>query len=188
MIEIETDRLCLRPVAAADLDLLHQLWNDPRVREFLWDDLPVSHQQTAAEIERSDASFAARRFGQWLVLTRTRRSPIGFCGLRRCAESEEVEVLYGIDPLQWGLGLATEAASAVLRYGFESVGLDRILAGAEASNEASCRVMSKLGMHSIGRTDRSSEAILRYSVSRAAFRPREGWYRVIESTVMTGRS
>jgi RimJ/RimL family protein N-acetyltransferase len=178
MVEIETDRLRLRPFAAEDLDALHRLWNDPQMRKFLWDDTAVDREQTAAEIERSCMSFVEHGFGYWLVSTRSQPSVLGFCGLRHCGDPPEVEVLYGIDSMQWKLGLATEAAAAVLRYGFESLALERILAGADAPNAASFRVMEKLGMHFLRRTGEGDGAILHYAVSRQDFRALQGWYRV----------
>ena len=188
MADLETDRLHLRPVAARDAEALGILWNNPEVGRFLWDGAPVAREQTESEIERSRASFAERGFGQWLVSARERESALGFCGLRLSDEPADAEVLYGIDPLQWRLGLATEAASAVLRYGFETVGLERIVASADAPNAASFRVMEKLGMHLLRRTIEAGAEILHYAVSRAAFRPREGWYRLIEtSEVPDGR-
>lgn len=71
---------------------------------------------------------------------------IGFCGLRPIGESADVEILYGIAPRLWGQGLATEAARAVLDFGFRAAGLSRIYAGADPPNRASFRVIEKLGM------------------------------------------
>ncbi|WPB80533.1 GNAT family N-acetyltransferase [Archangium violaceum] len=51
---------------------------------------------------------------------------IGFTGLGRIDEGEEVEVLYGLFPDYWGRGLATEATEAMLRFGFEQQGLKEI--------------------------------------------------------------
>jgi RimJ/RimL family protein N-acetyltransferase len=182
MVEIETDRLRLRPFADTDLDQLLALWTDPHMRRFLWDDTLVSREQTAAEIERSCASFAEHGFGYWLVFTRERTSAVGFCGLRHSGEPPEVELLYGIDSMECGLGLATEASAAVLRYAFESLELDRVFASADAPNTASFRVMDKLGMHFVRRSGEGEDALLHYALSRAAFRPTDGWYRVIETT------
>ena len=55
------------------------------------------------------------------------------------------EVLYGIAPAQWGRGLATAVAFAVLRYGFEEAGLGRILGIDDKENAASRRVLEKIG-------------------------------------------
>ena len=59
-------------------------------------------------------------------------------------------MLYGLLPGFWGRGLATEAAAAVLRFGFEQVGLEEIFAGADSGNAASVRCMERLGMSPAG--------------------------------------
>ncbi len=79
------------------------------------------------------------------------------------AEGSDVEILYGIEPARWGKGLATEAAQAILIYGFEACQLPRIHAGADAPNKASFKVMEKLGMTCEGpRTVNGIEAIYYY--------------------------
>lgn len=57
-----------------------------------------------------------------------------------------MEVLYGISPSRWGEGFATEATLAMLRYGFDEAGLDRIMGIADRENAASRRVLEKIGM------------------------------------------
>lgn len=71
---------------------------------------------------------------------------IGFCGLDHLWGGEEIEIGYWLAPDYWGKGLATEAAQAVLRYGFGRLGLLRIVAVAHPENQASIRVLEKLGM------------------------------------------
>ncbi len=99
----------------------------------------------------SIACFEAHGFGQWVVLPRRGETLIGFCGFRFFGERQEVEILYGISPAYWGRGLATEAAGAMLRFGFEEYGFDRVYAGADPPNAASFRVMENLGMKFVGR-------------------------------------
>jgi ribosomal-protein-alanine N-acetyltransferase len=182
MVEIETDRLHLRPFAATDVEALHRLWNDPEMRRFLWDDAAVTREQTAAQIELSRASFSDHGYGSWLLFARAHPTVVGFSGLRRFGEPPEVEVLYGIDSLQWGFGLATEAAAAVLRYAFETLALERVFAGADAPNAASFRVMEKLGMRFLRRVIEGDSEVAYYVVSRSAFRIPEGWYRATKLT------
>ena len=71
---------------------------------------------------------------------------MGFCGLRHLDGGPEVEILYGIQPPEWGRGFATEIAQAVLRYGFETAGLARVWGVADRENVASRRVLEKVGM------------------------------------------
>jgi RimJ/RimL family protein N-acetyltransferase len=55
-------------------------------------------------------------------------------------------LLYGIEPAYWHRGLATEASSAILKYGFDELSFKRIEASTDAGNQTSVRVMQRLGM------------------------------------------
>lgn len=164
---LETDRLTLRPFAASDLDWLHQLWTHADVRRYLWDGIEIGRERAAEEISKSRESFQSHGFGFWAVLLKEDNALIGFCGLRVFGDASDVEILYGIAPGHWGKGLATEAARATLRYGFETCRLAKIYAGADAPNEASIKVMAKLGMTYEGpRTINGIEAVY-YSINNS---------------------
>lgn len=145
--QLETVRLRLRPFVAKDVDDLHQLWTDPDVRRYLWDNLTISRDQAEAEIVKSTESFNNRGFGFWSVFLRENDAAlIGFCGLRVFGTPDEIEIVYGIHPSHWGKGLATEAAESILNFGFQVCRLPKIYAGADSPNSASFRVMEKLRM------------------------------------------
>lgn len=141
-----TPRLALRPCLESDEGALHHLWTTPEVRRYLWDDVLISREQAAEVIAESEQSFAERGFGLWGVTLRGSPTLVGFCGLRAIAGTEKIELLYGLVPEQWGQGLATEAARAVLRYAFEQLGVARVWARTASPNTASVRVMQRLGM------------------------------------------
>ncbi len=147
---IETTRLMLRPFTSDDVDALHQLWIDPGVRKFLWDDSIITRETAVAVVESSLDNFVNHGFGFWTIQLKNDPELTGFVGLRHFnedgVEEREVEIVYGVAPAHWGGGIATEAARAVLRYGFEELSLDEIRAGADPPNAASFRVIEKLGM------------------------------------------
>lgn len=147
---LETTRLLLAPFSAADAEKLHQLWTQPAVRKFLWDDQLIPLETVYEVIEAGTESFANHRFGFWALRLKDNPELIGFCGLRHFelapGESPEVEILYGLEPQHWGKGLATEASLAVLHHGFEKARLEQIYAGADPPNQTSFRVMQRLGM------------------------------------------
>jgi len=58
-----------------------------------------------------------------------------------------LELLFGLSPTHWGQGFATEAAEAVIRYAFETLGVTLVHASTDVPNQASVRVMERLGMH-----------------------------------------
>ena len=72
---------------------------------------------------------------------------IGNCGIRvNAPEHREANIGYELNPDEWGQGFATETARAIVRFGFEELGLHRIWAECNAENTGSVRVLTKLGM------------------------------------------
>ena len=143
---IETERLRLYPFTLDDVDRLHQLFIDPGVRKYLWDDEVISKEIAKEIIEKSVAMSEEDGKGLWSVLTRESDELIGFCGFWFFHEPPQLEILYGIAPSHWGQGIATEAAKAMMSYGFEELRFDCIIASTDAPNLASVRVMQRIGM------------------------------------------
>jgi len=141
---LSTERLQLYPVTLEDVDALLALWRDPDVRRYLWDD----RQITRREAEELVAQFlAAARQGHHLwTLEAEGGALVGFVALREIPNTAELELLYGLAPQFWGRGFATEAASAVLEYGFDVLGLARIWARTDPPNTPSMEVARRLGM------------------------------------------
>ena len=172
MTTLATSRLRLRPFSPADAPALHAPWNDPDVGRWLWDGGPRCSRDRATRSSRpASATFRERGFGMFTL--RAAEDPeavIGFAGLRTIGETSDIEVLYAPLPSCWGRGLATEAARAVLDWGFDTLGLDAIAAGADPPNRASFEVMARLGMRLLEATSRSSGRPARYA-SPAGDRP-----------------
>jgi len=140
------------------------------VRRWLWDDQVIERATAAEVVAASEASFAARGYGQWCVALREAGGLIGFAGLREIGDTPDVEVLYGFLPAQWGKGLAAEAARAVLAHGFETVGLAQIAGRTDTPNRASARVLERLGMHFEGERLVEDRPTVHYGLTREAFR------------------
>lgn len=172
---IETARLAMRPFARDDVDELHRMWIDPGVRKFLWDDQIIPRETAVAIIEGSVDSFARHGFGFWVAYFKDDPALVGFSGLRHFTENgaaaSEVEILYGVAPEHWGKAIATEAARAVLRFGFEETGLQQIYAGADPPNVASFRVTGKLGMKFARRTMINGLEAVYYVMKREDYQP-----------------
>lgn len=165
---LRTPRLLLRPVEPTDERVLHAHWNDPEVRRHLWDDEAVSRATVEAVIRRSQELFSTSGYGLWAVRVPGDPRPVGVCGLRPVEATPLVEIVYSLDPRHWGRGLATEAARAVLRYGF-SLGLDRIAGGADPPNAASVRVLERLGMRHFDDLPVDGRPVPYYAVTRDDF-------------------
>jgi ribosomal-protein-alanine N-acetyltransferase len=146
LLEIQTDRLLLRPLRTLDAPRLLHLWTDEQVRRYLWADRLIAFDELQVHINRSLASFEIYGFGQFLILGRDDQELRGSCGLRLFGEPAEVELLIALYPQYWGQGIGSEAAHAVIRYGFETCHLPVILARRDAPAPAAARLMARLGL------------------------------------------
>ena len=177
---LTTERLQLRPLAADDLDAFHRLCAQPGVRRYLFDDDIISRDVAAEIVQTSAAYFADNGYGLWAMRRRDgvtveekgEEEIRGACGFWFFHEPPEFELLYLLSEDYWGQGLAVEAARAVMNYGFEKLGFDRIQASTDAPNSASIRVMEKLGMSFLRRRAADSADALDtifYAVTSQAF-------------------
>ena len=165
---IETARLRLRPYRDDDVDALHRLWTAPAMRRYLWDDEVIERATAAAAVRVSIACADTHGFGQWAMRPLASDDVIGFCGFRWLDDGVDVELLYGLAPALWHRGLATEAARAALRFGFEAVGFARVLAISDVDNGASIAVMRRLGMELESRFTLAGREHVRYVLWRQA--------------------
>lgn len=152
MPTIETARLILRPFAASDAPAVYE-----HVKE--WDvasttlNIPHPYEPSMADSWiRSHAISAAAGDGFTLaIIDRESGGLIGSISLRLSPPHDRGELGYWVGRPYWGRGYVTEAAAAVMKYGFETLGLNRIEAHYLSRNPASGRVMQKLGMTWEGR-------------------------------------
>jgi ribosomal-protein-alanine N-acetyltransferase len=143
---IETARLLLRPFTPVDLDDYTRLiFADADVMRYL-------PQRDLAPRERAERTLAVfgghwsqQGLGVWAVTDKATGEFMGHCGLGPVPEAGEIEVLYALGKAYWGRGIATEAARASVRFGFEQVNLARLIALAVPENIGSRRVMEHVG-------------------------------------------
>ncbi|MFF9409780.1 GNAT family N-acetyltransferase [Streptomyces anandii] len=147
MPELRTDRLVLRGWRESDLDPWAAMNADPQVREYFPDVL--TREQSEASAVRFQTELERRGWGWWAVEVEETGQFIGFTGLDPVNEDMPftgVEAGWRLARPAWGHGYATEAARAVLAYGFEHLALSEILAITAAGNLRSRAVMHRLGM------------------------------------------
>jgi RimJ/RimL family protein N-acetyltransferase len=152
---VETERLVLRPWAEDDLDALAAIFADPAFWHFPFR-RSLTREETEQFIARQLDHWATNGFGCWAVELKTDGSLAGYVGLSIPTWLPQVlpavEVGWRLRPDLWGKGLATEGGRASLSYGYEALGLDRIIALVMPDNVASLRVAAKLGMVKAGDT------------------------------------
>jgi len=147
-IILETPRLILRHQVPADLDDLWALYCDPEITKYI-PDAPRTREEAREELEwHMNGHPRNPELGLWATIHKETGKFIGRCGLLpwTIEDQQEVEVAYTIARSYWGHGLATEAAQAILQYGFEILNLSRLVSLIEPENIASQRVAEKIGM------------------------------------------
>ncbi|HEX6929705.1 MAG TPA: GNAT family N-acetyltransferase [Gammaproteobacteria bacterium] len=163
---MESERLLLRPFATEDLDALHALWTDPDVRRYLWDNRQLTRDDTVEIIERSIALQRDEAAGLWAVEQRNTPGIIGFGGYWYFGEPPQLQILFGLRPEHWGMGLATELASCLIHYGFGTLRLARVTGATDRANVSSQRVMEKAGMRFIERVRTRDSDLMYYGIDR----------------------
>ncbi|MEB3268689.1 MAG: GNAT family N-acetyltransferase [Leptolyngbya sp.] len=143
---LHTDRLWLRPFSLADAALVEDLAGD---RDIAARTLTIPHPYppglAAQWIRCHGPDFAEGKSVNWAIVRRDGHL-CGAMGLGLVREFHLAELGYWIGRPFWGQGYCTEAARAVIAYGFDTLGLNRIQATHFADNPASGRVMEKIGM------------------------------------------
>ncbi|MET9851034.1 GNAT family N-acetyltransferase [Streptomyces ossamyceticus] len=147
MSELRTNRLLLRAWRESDLAPWAAMNADPEVRAYFPELLTT--EQSDASVARFQADLDRRGWGWWAVEVRATGEFIGFTGLDPVEDDMPftgVEAGWRLTRTAWGHGYATEAARAVLDFGFRHLDLDEILAMTVATNLRSRAVMRRIGM------------------------------------------
>ncbi len=146
--ELRTRRLLLRRWQEQDLEPFSAISADPKVMEYFPSTLTT--EQSAALIERNEASFDAHGYGLWAVELCGEAALIGFVGALAVEDDlpfyPAVELGWRLGHEFWGRGIATEGARVVSEYAFQTLGLRELVAYTAARNLRSQRVMERLGM------------------------------------------
>jgi RimJ/RimL family protein N-acetyltransferase len=145
---LETDRLILRHLLPDDLDRLFTLYSDPEIRRY-FPEGTLTYEETKEELDWFLNGHPKHpELGLWATIHKESNQFIGRCGLLpwTIEGKYEVEVAYMIAKEYWRQGLGTEAAQAILQYGFGQLGLSRLICMIDPSNKASRRVAEKIGM------------------------------------------
>jgi ribosomal-protein-alanine N-acetyltransferase len=144
---IETSRLLLRPMELGDAPAIYEYQSDAEIHRYMRSEPPASPEAVAENIGRWLALPAESRRPCWVIVLRSNNHVVGTISYNQLSQEDHCGQLgYEVSCDQWGKGIATEAVSAVVGYGFDTMGLNRIAAYCWESNRASQRVMEKTGM------------------------------------------
>jgi ribosomal-protein-alanine N-acetyltransferase len=144
---LETPRLFLRRITLDDADLLLAIWNDPAfVRNV--GDRGVRTLEQARDAARSGALrlYADHGFGPYAMVRRSDETRVGICGLFKRDNLDHPDIGFALLPEYCGIGLAAEAAMAVLDHARDELCLERLTGIVSPANKPSIRLLEKLGL------------------------------------------
>ena len=156
-LRLTTERLVLREFVEADRIAVLSYQRDARyLRYYPWTDRTPEDARAFVGMFLEWQREQPRRRFQLAITLEDDGHLIGNCGLRRKPDNDwEADLGYELAPEYWGRGYATEAAGALVNYGFQELALDRISSWCIADNTASARVLERLGFRQEGRLRRN---------------------------------
>ncbi len=148
---LETERLTLRRIKLSDLDDMARINGDPDVMRYIGDGSPWTRVQSEARIRRILKVYELfPGLGLWIGEEKKSNRFVGAYALIYIPKTVEVEVGYRLCKSAWGRGLATEGARALVGYGMDVLGLNRVVGLTHPENEASKSVLMKAGLQPRG--------------------------------------
>lgn len=149
---LETERLLLKLLKAEDIELFVDLDSDPEVMRYLTGGAPQSREHYEKRVPELLTYMAQNPgLGLWPTYLKESNEFIGWYILRHMPDGGEVEVGFRLKKKFWGNGYSTEVGRALIKHGFETIGLEKIAAIVSHENLASQAVIKKIGLKEKGR-------------------------------------
>ena len=166
---LETERLKMRHLTRDDLPWLIEMRTRPEVSKYLGGAKLQNPETISARLEFYISCYEKFGFGTCAMLLKETGQPIGFSGLQPLEDTGEIEVGYSLLPEYWRMGLGYECAMGWLDYGFNTAGLERIVAISVKENVGSWKIMEKCGMKFEGEQEHYDLPVVYYSIEKPDF-------------------
>lgn len=147
-IFLETERLVLKTPELSDLDNLVVLRSDPDVMKYTGDDIQ-DKEEVKEVLDFFISYYNAHGMGFFSVFEKETGNFVGQAGLFHLLFDEtqpEIEIAYRLHKRFWGKGYATELAKAIIRWGFQHLSKDKLIASSYPENISSQNVLKKAGL------------------------------------------
>jgi [ribosomal protein S5]-alanine N-acetyltransferase len=144
-MEFESERFIYREHTEVDAGNFYALNSDPLVIQYTGDKA-FQDERAAAEFLRTYTHYREYGFGRWATIEKASGQYVGWCGLKYSPSLKEHDLGYRFFRKYWGQGFATEAAARCLDVGFDKFQLQEIVGRCRKENQASIRVLQKIGM------------------------------------------
>lgn len=154
-MQLETNRLIMRPFEERDAEGLFLLDSNPEVMKYVGGVVSTKIEQSQQMIEFIQKQYKENEVGRLAVIEKSTNTLIGWSGLKYLTSEingmkNVYELGYRFLPEYWGKGYATETARAALNYAFNEIKTDVVYAMAVTENTGSNRVLQKLGFEELG--------------------------------------
>jgi len=159
----------MKPITREDLPWLIEMRSAPAVNRFLGGPEKQNAEAINARLPFYLESHERYGFGFCTMTLKSTGEMIGTSGLQPLEDTGEIEVGYNFSERFWRQGFGYECAIAWLKYGFETAGLERIVAVADPQNTGSWRIMEKCGMKYEKNEEHYGIDCVLYAVSRDEF-------------------
>ncbi len=151
MIAFQTTRLCIRDHQSEDLDSMHRLFSNAEAMRYLTTIRTTTLDETFLWLEEAIKQAAMTERTKWYFAVTEQKTgkylgEMGYVVLEDSAQGRVVDLGFFLEPAHWGKGYAAEAAEAVLRFAFTEGSVHKVIADCLSENQASEKVMKKLGM------------------------------------------
>jgi ribosomal-protein-alanine N-acetyltransferase len=165
-MRLETERLLIRDWKIEDAEAAFAIYGDPEVMRYVGP-MMQSLEQARASLGRIIARHEGKPLGFWAAETREGSELVGGALLNYMEQGQDIEVGYHLAKKWWGHGLATELATALVRYGFGELQLDKIVGVTYPDNIPSRRVLEKSGLLHLGSAKYVDIDVEMYSLNRS---------------------
>ncbi|MBK8698566.1 MAG: GNAT family N-acetyltransferase [Saprospiraceae bacterium] len=174
---LETERFGMRAVVEDDAPDFYELDSDPLVHRYLGNKPVDSIEVCKAVIQNLQRQYREIGFGRWAVIDKMTGEFVGWCGLKyeRNIRKDRPynDIGYRLKSKHWGKGIASETASACLKYGFEQLKMEEICAAAHIENTASQHVLIKIGLTWVESFEFDGQTCHWFTLSRADWQDRQ---------------
>jgi len=150
-IFFETERFKIREINFNDIEGMYKLDSNPNVHEYLGNKPIYNKEDARKTVEFIRKQYVENGIGRWAIINKANNEFVGWTGFKWITEETNgrknyYDLGYRLTEENWGKGIATETAIGSLKYGFENLKTDRIIAIADCNNEGSNKILKKIGM------------------------------------------
>ena len=146
MFLLQTERLLVRPWQPADRTAFKGLTEDPEVMRFVHGGLPYSEAEIDEFFARQARQLAQHDLCMGALIEKATDRLIGVCGIQPLGTTGDLEIGWWLARDMWHRGYATEGGRAAMRHVLDTLGRSRVVAIIDPGNDASVRVVQRLGM------------------------------------------